>query len=173
MKPFGLLILTTAVLALAAPGLAADADPEPPPPIEVDNIEGAAVTVSSGPRGPVLKITTYPGKAKIKARIGSLQISFTEKQAPTRLTFHFKKEDQLILFWLSDGTYSASLQRVKGKQVAHFDAEGAEVAREKGPVLTLTVTPGKGHLEVELSRPKGKPWPKCPWTVQWRCPLKR
>jgi hypothetical protein len=172
MKPLGLLILTTAVLALAAPGLAADDDPEPPPPIEVDSIDGATIAVSSGPKGPVLKVTTRRSKAKIKARIGSCEISFTEKQAPARVTFQFLKEDQLTLFWLTDGAYSASLERVKGKQVVHFNAEGAAVAREKDAVLTFTVTPGKGHLQVGLSRPKGKPWPKCPWTVRWRCPFK-
>src|SRR5262245_4440453 len=159
MKTWRTVVLAGALLALAAPGERSRGDdPEPPPPIEVDSIYGAAVTVSSGPRGPVLTITTYPGKAKIKARIGSLQISFTEKQAPARLTFRFKKEDQLTLFWLSDGTYSASLQRVKGKQVAHFDAVGAQATREKDAVLTFTVTPGKEHFEIEFSRPKGKPW---------------
>jgi hypothetical protein len=180
------IVLAGALLALAgARGGPAD-DPEPPPPIKVENALRASVTVTSGgANGPVLKITTTmakakgKGKGKAKAVSSSFDISFTEKQAPTRLTFQFKSHDRLNLFFLRDSNnanpYEVRLQKFAGnaKEVFHFDATSARTTDEKAAALTLTFVPGKEHLEVRMQVAKGKMKPTSPIHVSWRGPAKK
>src|SRR5262245_32072066 len=138
MKTIRAALLFGGLLALVGQrGVADDADPEPPPPIKVENVSGATVTVSSGGKGVVLKVTTTPLKAKAKAkgkvktrlRVASCQVSFTEKQAPGRVTFQFKNHDQLTQFWVTNQDVSLVIQGAggKGKEVHHLNATGNQV----------------------------------------------